>query len=626
MIDALPSLTEWLADLAPAERQTLAHLWHLPDAANLAVQLTKPTAVAWLLEGLRPQDRAALERVLAEGGSIAAPPLEREFGSIRPHTGFVNPRAYLNALHGVPSAVERLFVLGLLARLRVDAGFQYAIPREWLPLLPAVAPASRIPQLAPSAVPRQHDHADPFGFERDLVNLLALAYCEPLALNNNGSLHRTTLTRLSERTLNAAATSESRWPNATLLRIIARDLGLLHERGGTLRVAPTALEWLAQAASERFASLLQAWQASNFDELSALAGLRWRTPPLHRPRRAARRAVLEMLRVAAPETWFKLDDLINEMQRINPDFARSGGDYDAWQLADAAGNLLAGWAHWRDVEGALIRAYCAGPLHWLGVLDVGGDNEPTHLRMSAWGAALLDLDVVPAIEEGRLVVRPDGGIVVRADVPPLPRFQVNRIAAWLKVDERTTEHYALTARSFDEAIERGIGREQISEFLNRWSSAAVPKTLGRTLQEWEHRRSALRGRAAVLLHAAEPTLLEAIADDSRLKLPPHTALNPTTWAFEAADGVALVAGLRDVGYGLMANLPDAETPLSERDLRTLLAAALFATAFGTHQNVDVGITAALLERIRRLLPSSARAEAERAANDLIKAVFGEEAI
>ena len=616
-MNALPTLAEWLATLAPSERHTLAHLWNIADPANLSERLTDPQVVAAMLESLAPAERAALERALAEGGRIAAPALEREFGTLRPHTGFVNPRAYLNALQGVPSAVERLFVLGLLNRGRADDGVYYAIPAEWLPLLPAVAPLDRTPQLAPAAAPEHSVPADPLGFERDMVQLLALAYCEPLALNNNGTLNRASLTRLAERIPGASAASEARWPEATLLRILARDLGLLHERGGTLRVAPGALEWLGLPPAERSLSLLNAWIASHFDELAALVELRWRTPPLRRPGALARRAALELLRTAPAGAWLDLDQFVAEMQRTNPDFARAGGDYEAWQLTDAAGALLTGWASWQQVEGGLLRAYLAGPLHWLGLLDVGGEHAPTHVRISAWGAALLGLAPASPMEEERLILRADGSLSVRPGLPPLPRFQVNRIAAWIKVDSRGAEHYAITARSFDEALERGIGREQIGEFLSRWSGAPLPRTLERTLAAWEERRTALRGRAVVLLEAEDPDLLEGIADDPRLHLPPHRQLTANAWAFDPADGRALVAELRDHGYGLMANLDDPEVSLSERDLRTLLAAALFTSTVATSHGIDAGVTAALIERVRRLLPSPARAAAERSSADLI---------
>ncbi|HYF65407.1 MAG TPA: hypothetical protein VD886_21440, partial [Herpetosiphonaceae bacterium] len=513
------------------------------------------------------------------------------------------------------SAVERLFVLGLLNRFRAEDGASYAIPAEWLPLLPAVEPPDRTLRLAPAAAPDHAQPADPLGFERGLVRLLALAYCEPLALNNNGSLNRASLGRLSERMPGAG--SEARWPEATLLRILARDLGLLHERGGTLRVAPGALEWLGLPPAERGLSLLNAWVECHFDELAALVELRWRTPPLRRPGALARRAVLELLRAAPPGAWLDLDQCVAEMQRVNPDFARAGGDYEAWQLTDAAGALLTGWASWRQVDGGLLRAYLAGPLHWLGLLDVGGELEPTHVRLSAWGAAMLGLGPPPAIAEERLVLRADGSLAARPGLPPLPRFQVSRIAAWVKVDTRGVEHYAITARSFDEALERGIGREQIGEFLSRWTGAALPRTLERTLAAWEERRTALSGRAAVLLESAEPELLEGIAEDPRLRLPPHRQLTANAWAFDPADGRALVGELRDHGYGLMANLEDPEVPLSERDLRALLTAALFASAVASSHGIDAGMTAALLERVRRLLPSPARAAAERASADLI---------
>ncbi len=583
----------------------------------LADRLTTPPIVEHLLTTLRPPDRAALERILAVGGAIAAASLERDYGSIRPHSGFVNPRAYLNALQGVPSAVERLFVLGLIRPHRTESGLGYAIPLELRPLLPALAPPESTSRLGPCPPPQQTQAADPFGFERELVAMIALAYAEPLRLNNNGTLHRASLARLAARLRMAGATSEARWPAVALLRTLARDLGLLHERAGTLRVAPRALEWLAQAPPDRLASLLNAWMASSFDELTLLAGLRWRTPPWRYPRRAARRAILDLLQ-AAPAGWLEIADVGAEMRRLNPDFARSGAEYAAWQLSDADGVSLAGWSNWERVEGALIKVCLLGPLHWLGLVDLGGAAEPSLVRLSGWGAVLLGVADPPAVFEAPLQLQADGTIYVDAAVPPMPRFQVNRIATWQGIDGQGTEQYAITLRSFDEATERGIGREQIVEFLRRWSDAALDSELTATLAEWEHRRTALRGRTAVLLEASDPALLATIAADPAVRLPPYTLLNPTTWALEAADGPRCISALRDQGYGLAAALTSPETPLSERDLRSLLVAANVLFALGSAQGWDHGVSEALLERVRRTLPSNARAEAERTTQALLE--------
>ncbi|MBA3468778.1 MAG: hypothetical protein H0T53_03950 [Herpetosiphonaceae bacterium] len=230
----------------------MAYLWSLPDATALADRLTTPTIVEPLLASLRPLDRAALERILAEGGQVAAVLLEREYGSIRPHSAFVNPRAYLNALHGVPSAVERLFVLGLIQLFHTDAGAIYAIPTELRPLLPTVAPLDRTPSFGVCPPPQHTQAADPLGFERDLVTIIALAYAEPLRLNNNGTLHRTSLARLAARLSVTAATSEARWPAVALLRTLARDLGLLHERGGHVAGGPQGAGVAGPVASRSF--------------------------------------------------------------------------------------------------------------------------------------------------------------------------------------------------------------------------------------------------------------------------------------------------------------------------------------------------------------------------------------
>ena len=118
--------------------------------------------------------------------------------------------------------------------------------------------------------------------------------------------------------------------------------------------------------------------------------------------------------------------------------------------------------------------------------------------------------------------------------------------------------------------------------------------------------------------ASDPALLATIATDSAVRLPPYTMLNPTTWALEAADGPRFISALRDQGYGLAAALTSPEIPLSERDLRTLLVAANVLFALGSAQGWDHRVSEALLERVRRTLPSNARAEAERTLQALLE--------
>lgn len=608
-MNRLPSIVTWLDQLSPSERQLIAHLWQLAPQQSLAA-LIEPATIQAMWQRLDDAQRAAIQRVLEHDGMIPVGVLEREFGTIRTHAGFVNPRAYLHALSGVPSVVEKLYVLGMIQRLRSDDGLMYAIPQELIEHLPKPEPHNPTPHFDHAEPPEIVFERDPSVIERDLVTLLALAYREPLLLTSGGALHRTAVQRLAQR-LNQQHTSEARWQYAAFLRMIALDLELLAERNGALRVTATALDWLDLPMFDRVSSMLAAWLESRFDELTSIAELRWRTQPLQRPARAARRAVLEVL--AQTETWLTIESLVGEMQRTQPEFARSNADFEAWQITDSAGNSLRGWHNWRKVEGALIHAMLSAPLFWLGLIDLAGDDVPTHVRLNAWGRAMLSDAEPPEVQHDGLRISRDGRMSIAPRVAPLVRFQAQRFAIWQRTDVRGIEQHLITLRSFDEANERGISRDQIERFLER-SCQTVPQPLMQTLRDWEQRRRALRGRMAMLLTADDPALLATITDDLQHDLPDHQRLNEQTWAFEIADAEHVVATLRDHGFGLISTLETPDTDLSERDVQALLRAAIVVQS----SYEDHGISAALLERVRRLLPTAERVEAQRQADELLK--------
>ncbi|GIV98584.1 MAG: hypothetical protein KatS3mg057_3241 [Herpetosiphonaceae bacterium] len=633
----LPSLRSWLGERSTAERRTLARLWQLAsgedvvEAETLLEGMLTPHAIATLLSRLRPVDRAALERLQAEGGALQMHILEREFGTVRDHRTYPNPRAYLEALAGPPSATERLYVLGLIQQCKTPSGAVYAIPGELLELLPPVPLRDRRFCLPP-VEPQNILPGDPGRIERALVGLLATAYETPLPVGRSGELRRLSGSRwaglLAASLDQTGATgeplpSERTAPRMALLRHLALDLGLLRRTRGGLRPAPTALAWLGLSAQERRQSLLQAWLVCQWDELTALCGLRWRSVPLRRSYETPRRALLEMVAQLAPGQWFALDDWVSEIRRINPDFQRPDGLYDTWMLVDDRGRSVVGFQHWEAVEGRLARAVITGPLAWLGLVDLGrqpGEEMWSAARLNSWGAALLRGEPVPSLDEERFIVEASFTVFVPPLVPPLPRFQLSRFADW--EGHGAFDIYRLTRAGFNRALDRGIGVEEILAFLDRWSAESIPQNVAFTLRQWAADGEELRLRPVLLLEAQDPLRLEQLRRDRRLALPPAEPLGERAWAMAEADGAALLAALRRAGYGVAAELPTREEPLSERDLAALLTYAEVVARLTEACGVEGGPSAALRRRIERRLSTATLAAARREAITLTQRLCG----
>jgi len=107
---------------------------------------------------------------------------------------------------------------------------------------------------------------------------------------------------------------------------------------------------------------------------------------------AIRAAVLDGLRAAVPNAWHTLDALLQRLKSHTPDFLRT--DFDTDYLRDAtSGDYLRGINAWERVEGALIRSIIAGPLFWLGAMDLDDIIQPSAFRLTSIGAMLLGFDV-----------------------------------------------------------------------------------------------------------------------------------------------------------------------------------------------------------------------------------------
>ena len=87
------------------------------------------------------------------------------------------------------------------------------------------------------------------------------------------------------------------------------------------------------------------------------------------------------------------DSLCRRCRHLHPDYLRPGGDYDSWQVRDAAtGEQLAGLGYWDRIEGALARQIvlgrCAGWALWM--WDTTDPRaRPSRCDSPAWGYRLI---------------------------------------------------------------------------------------------------------------------------------------------------------------------------------------------------------------------------------------------
>lgn len=252
-----------------------------------------------------------------------------------------------------------------------------------------------------------------------------------------------------------------------------------------------AARWLALARSAQLKALVDAWLGSVvYKELFHVPRLYpdptgWTYDP-----QVSRGALLRFLDALTPYgEWWSVDEFITQVKATEPDFQRPGDDYHSWYIRDAQGEYLNGFESWDAVEGALLSFYLFGPMHWLGLVDVGTESGDDAAHLSVYGRALVHAAPwpMPTETDEAIAVTPDGTLRVSRRVSRMDRFQAMRFTTW--VEAATDEDpyiYQLSLEGVKLGAEQGINTGHIGAFLARVMGVeTLPPPLVRKLETWQ---------------------------------------------------------------------------------------------------------------------------------------------
>ncbi len=509
----LRALAEMRGALLTSNHQTTA-------ADELATQLVSPASVAIACADLSPAEAEALAELQSAGGWMEAPRFVRRHGAVRPMGPgrLERERPWL----APANPAEGLWYRGFIFKgfWQTESGLVEVVylPSDLLPLLPA-APAARATfAMAPAAEPR---HVQPAGgaMVEDVFNLLVTVRNHDVPLGETGDMLRLkdlqAVNALSVAPVPAAAAaSDDRLALVVRLGRAAELVSVAHQERLSLN-AERVRGWLQATPAGRLAGLQAAWRDDpDWNDLWHVPTLKpqptggWKNDPL-----LARRKVLGFLAGCQPAQWYRLDDFVAAVKAADPDFQRPDGDYSTWYLHDLRGQSLMGFEHWDEVEGALLRSLVIGPLHWLGMVDLGCDEESgppvafrlTNLSSEAQGSPERGGEPAPAA----MVVDETCTVRVPLNASLYDRFQLARCADLVQrgVDEIT---YRISPVSLARARRQGISAEQVGSFLARVAGQPLPPKVAEAMQRWHKRSGAIRLERGVILRVDAPETLAAL--------------------------------------------------------------------------------------------------------------------
>jgi hypothetical protein len=550
-------------------------------AMQLAQAMLDDEALARTAQRLSVEARSALAEVLQAGGALPGHRLALKYGAIR-RLGPARVEREQPWLHPA-GALEELYYSGLIYRTYGQVGGYYGetliIPQqlaERLQTLSVEAPRLEVAETQPPPRVRRGDKA----LTEDLFATLVRLRQQRVEMPTRPQQARDLPSRPMALALGPRLVVPDDAERLDLIWHLLWRLRLVRPTRGVLQVSPHARRWLRAADGPRARAMYLAWRDDvRWDELCRVPTLRcedtgWQSNPV-----VARRNLEAVLARCPADVWLSLDSFVAMLKQHRPDYLRPDGDFDSWFIRDAeTDRYLQGFASWDRVEGDLARHLLVRPLCWLGIIDVGldEDDRPVAVMLTGSGRSILSAaraqpadgsdgaadavaehdesplpdeagDMTPSEAPGaKAVVDDDFGVTIPLRGTLYDRYQLERFSEWQEQDNERAV-YRITAESVWKSQDAGIQIEQILSFLRRIGGEGASSVVLRTLQAWGGRFGRVFIRRQVVLQTADEQTMQQITQQAALRALLGEPLSPTTRLVDEAHVDEITRLLKTLG-------------------------------------------------------------------------------
>ncbi len=497
----------WDVDLAPDE--------HIARAEQLASSILAADIKNTIWQRLTREEKQALLDLQAQDGQLTVAQFGRQYGELRP-MGLARrerERPWVNPAN----VTEALYYRGLIARVfvRGAGGAQavIAIPDELQQKLPEPEKSPQTPGygIYPVDLPYKPLFVGP----EDIATMLAhqltfgpsiaawLDAFEPAPIDEYLRLpyHRT---------------------YRALLTALATETGLLSE---ALEVnKDRARPWLEAPRNHQIRALAQAWQrTTHWNDLAHVPGLRAEVWPNNIL--LARKTVLNALQSVPEGVYWHIPSFIDHIKQTSPDFQRPGGDYTTWYIHNAhQGNVLVGFDHWDEIEGALIRFILEGAMHLLGLVWAPSTQLDV-FKLTPYGAALVGQRSWPSAPDPttQIEVSNTGEVRISTEMSLYHRLQIARFSDWVEHPSIDTGRinpayvYQLSAASLRRAANQQISGSNIAAFLQKYCISDVSTNIVKALERYQARPNAVTLRDLVIVTASSREVYDTLRSNPSLQ-------------------------------------------------------------------------------------------------------------
>ena len=507
------TLQRTLEDYDLGHLRIIAELWGFDSpsasarqvAEPLAKQMLDPSSVQEIVQSLPPNVRQTLTYIQSHGGQAPLSDLIRIYGPLREMGAARRDRE--KPWRAPESPLESLWYRGLIARAFADSEtgpLEFAfIPSDLANILPQPPRRIREPLGHPAEAPSIRIATSSAAVD-DATTILSALRKNP---EKGDSLTQ-------DRRDNLASNLQQ--PDALEFMVhILCEASILNVSPLSPNPENTRL-FLEASRAEALKILILAWlQSNNWNDLQAVgylenSGSSWPNEPT-----TSRRAAAQLFQEIPHGSWWGMKGFIEDVRVRQPAFQRPAGEFTSWYFKDnRTDSILHGLDDWDAVDGALLRYLLTGPLHWLGVVDLGKQSEhetSTFFRLTPAISLLFDPETTLTIKESLASAHlwADGRLRVPRRAVRSLRYQIARFTRWEPIDE-DNYLYRITPDTLQVAQEQGLELTHILTILESAVDKPIPVTLLEALQRWSERGAEARIERSMILHVLDTETLELL--------------------------------------------------------------------------------------------------------------------
>jgi hypothetical protein len=531
------TLLRMLEDRDPGFLRVIYELWGLDNPAGssqdvaqkLAAIMLQPDQLTELIESLPDPARSLIDYLVREEGRAPFAQIDRIYGPLREMGPGRRDRE--QPWRQPISALEMVWYRGLLGRAFADSPLG---PQEFI-FIPSDINTLLKPNTDTAATPLGHPAKPPANIEiadtsvvDDATTVLASFRKQPPHVIPLSTKRRQ---ELGKYMYQPPATNMVVW--------LLIDLHFLQP--DTLMPSPDLVgPFLEIPRARALQTLIATWKdSSQWNDLAALSHLYYSSSDWPNDPRLSRTAALALMRSIPIDEWWDLSAFLAAVKQHQPAFQRPGGDFQSWYLQDASGAFLNGIEHWESVDGAYLRYLIEGPIHWLGMADLGRSEleAPAHsFRLTPAWRALFDRELIFNVEEpdSKITIKPNGEVIVPRGADRVIRYQIARISSWEPPD-RSGHHFHLTPGTLELAEAQGLSPRHILQLLEKAIDGELPPSVLRAVERWSQSGTEASLLHALLLRVEKPEILETLENQRSTNRYIAEVLTPTVAIIRETD-------------------------------------------------------------------------------------------